>query len=149
MNEKARERALMLLNRRDYSRKMLIDKITEKGFTQGEAEEVADSLCALGFINDERYAGLVVRHYAAKGYGAQRIKQELFRRGIEKELWDGALAELPEADDRIESFIRTRLRGQEPSRENLQKIIAALQRRGYSWTEIEAAVEHIRENGED
>ena len=81
MNEEARERALRLLDKRDYSRKMLLDKLTEKGVAPADAEEVTDWLCSLGVVDDVRYAGLVVRHYAAKGYGERRIRDELYRRG--------------------------------------------------------------------
>jgi SOS response regulatory protein OraA/RecX len=36
----------------------------------------------LRLIDDERYAGLVARHYASKGYGLLRIREELYRRGV-------------------------------------------------------------------
>ena len=68
MNEDAKKRALAILEKRDVSRKMLLDKLTEKGASLPEAEEVADWLCGLGVVDDRRYAALVVRHYAGKGY---------------------------------------------------------------------------------
>ena len=101
MNDEAKQRALKILERRDVSRKMLLDKLTGKGISNTDAEEVADWLCGLGVVNDERFAGLVVRHYAAKGYGKRRICDELYRRGIDRELWDTALDELPETDDTV------------------------------------------------
>ncbi|MBQ2896431.1 MAG: regulatory protein RecX [Oscillospiraceae bacterium] len=144
MNEEAKSRALRILEKRDVSRKMLIDKLTEKGISPEDAEDVADWLTELRVIDDERYAGLVVRHYAAKGYGPRRIREELYHRGVPREYWDTALEELPEQDDTLIRFIRSRLRGAEPTDENLRKIINALQRRGHSWEDIHAAVEHIR-----
>ena len=112
MNDEARQRALKILERRDVSRKMLLDKLTEKGISNTDAEEVADWLCGLGVVNDERFAGLVVRHYAAKGYGKRRICDELYRRGIDRELWDAALDELPETDDTVDRLLGAKLRGQ-------------------------------------
>ena len=144
MNDEAKSRALKILEKRDVSRKMLIDKLTEKGISEADAEEVADWLTELRVIDDERYAGLVVRHYAAKGYGERRIKEELYHRGVPREYWESALEEMPEADDTLERFIRSRLRGAEPTQENLKKIINALLRRGHSWEDIHAAVEHVR-----
>ncbi len=73
----AKERALALLNRRDYSRAELIRKLTEKGASEAEATDAVDRLVELGFVDDARYAPILVRHYAAKGYGAQRVRQEL------------------------------------------------------------------------
>lgn len=140
MNDEAKQRALKILERCDVSRKMLLDKLTEKGISNTDAEEVADWLCGLGVVNDERYAGLVVRHYAAKGYGRRRIRDELYRRGINREFWDGALAELPETDDAVDRLLSARLRGA-VSPEALQRAQGYLLRRGYSWDEVCAATE--------
>ena len=74
---------------------------------------------------------MVVRHYAAKGYGAGRIRNELFRRGVPKELWDDALSEMPVQDDAIDKFVRSRLT--DPSdRAQIKKVTDGLVRRGYS-----------------
>lgn len=143
MNQEAKARALALLDKRDYSRKMLIDKICEKAISTADAEEVADWLCALRVVDDERYAGIVVRHFAAKGYGKKRIEQELYRRGIAKELWDEALEEMPEQDKALEKLLCTRLRG-DYSPENRKRAAAAAQRRGYSWDEVRSAMERLQ-----
>ena len=140
MNEEAKARALKILERRDVSRKMLLDKLTEKGVTDADAEEVADWLCGLGVVNDERFTGLVVRHYAAKGYGERRIREELYRRGIDRELWDAALEELTGSDERLDRLLGAKLRG-DTSPENLQRTQNYLLRRGYSWEDIREATE--------
>ena len=147
MNPQAKERALALLDRRDYSRKMLIDKLCEKAISTADAEEVADWLCSLGVVDDRRYAAIVVRHYAAKGYGERRIRDELYRRGIEKELWDEALEEMPEQDETIEKLLRSKLKG-DYSPENRKKAAAAAQRRGYGWEDIRAAMERLQSEDE-
>ena len=86
---------------------------------------------------------MVVRHYAGKGYGAGRIRQELQRRGVPRELWDEALTELTESDDKLDRFIASRLK--DPSdRAQVQKVSAALYRRGFSWEEIRAALARFR-----
>ena len=143
MNEEARTRALRLLDKRDYSRKMLTDKLTEKGISPSDAEETLDWLCSVGLVDDRRYAGLVVRHYAAKGYGERRVRDELYRRGVDKEFWEEALSEMPEQDNALDVLIRIKLGGKEPTRENLSRISAALQRRGYSYSEIRSALERL------
>ena len=50
-------------------------------------------------LDDEEYAGQIVRHYSAKGYGERRIREELYRRGIPREYWKDALAQQPETDE--------------------------------------------------
>ena len=147
MNPQAKERALALLDRRDYSRKMLIDKLCEKAISTADAEEVADWLCSLGVVDDGRYAAMVVRHYAAKGYGERRIREELSRRGIARELWDEALAEMPEQDEAIDRLLRNKLKG-DFSPESRKKAAAAAQRRGYGWDDIRAAMERLQSEDE-
>ena len=144
MNPDVKAHALRILDKRDVSRKMLLDKLIEKGASDEDAAEVADWLCGLGVVNDARFAGLVVRHYAAKGYGERRICDELYRRGIAKELWDEALEELPETDDAVLRLLRSRLRGEAAEGDALRRACAALQRRGYSWDEISRAVEQLK-----
>ena len=142
--EAAKQKALSLLDRRDYSRAELLRKLAEKGFDDTAAARAVDRLVELGFVDDARYAPIVVRHYAAKGYGAQRIRGELQRRGIPKELWDGALAEMPAQNETVDRLLRARLRGADLSdRDALRKATDALRRKGYGWDEITAAVERL------
>lgn len=140
MTEETKAKALAILDRRDVSRKMLTDKLTEKGVTPEEARECADWLCSIGVVNDERFAGLVVRHYARKGYGAQRIREELYRRGIDRELWDAAFEEMPEQDDTVYTLF-TRRMGSATDEKSVQRAAQFLLRRGFSWEEIRSAME--------
>lgn len=139
----AKSRALKIINARPMSRKEMRDRLIEKGEDPDNAEACADWLCEMGLINDESYAGSVVRHYAAKGYGMTRIRQELNRHGIPRELWDTALEQMPEQDDKIERFIRSRLTDPD-DRAQIKKISDALYRRGYSWDEIKKAINNVK-----
>ena len=149
LSEETRKKALALLNRRDMSVKEFTDKMTGKGVLPEEAAEAARWLLDLHALDDERYAGLVTRHYAAKGYGKRRIQQELYRRGVPRELWDSALDELPDSDDTLDRLLRSRLRSASPDRAELKKAADALSRRGYSWSEISAALERFKIDTED
>ena len=143
--EAAKRKALSLLDRRDYSRAELLQKLAEKGYEDAAATSAVDRLVELGFVDDARYAPIVVRHYAAKGYGAQRIRGELRRRGIPKELWDAAMAEMPAQDETVDRLLRARLKGADPDdHAALRRATDALLRRGYGWDEINAAVERLR-----
>ena len=145
----AKERAIAMLDRRDYSRRELLKKLIEKGEDPAEAEAVVDRLAEIGFVNDERYSKLVVRHYAAKGYGPGRVRQELQRRGIEKELWDEAMEQMPCQDDTIDRLLRSRLRSGSPDRGEIKKATDALARRGYGWDEIRSALERYNASIEE
>ena len=131
-------RALRIVNARPLSRRELYKKLVEKGESPQNAEECADWLCRMGLISDETYAASLVRHYAAKGYGETRVRQELNRHGIPRELWEDAMNEMPGQDDKLERFIRARLT--DPNdKAQIKKISDALFRRGYSWEQIRHA----------
>ena len=84
-----RERALRHLARRDHSRAELARKLA----AHGEADEV-DAVIArmgeLGLQSDSRYAEAFVRGKAAR-FGASRLRSELARRGIERDLIEQAI----------------------------------------------------------
>ncbi len=136
----ARAHALRLLGVRAMSRRELVDRLTEKGESQEDAAGAADYLESLGYLDDARYAGSVVRHYARKGYGAARIRQELFRRGVPRELWEAALEELPEDTETIDALVDRRLHGEKPDKKELKRLADMLLRRGFSWGEIKSAL---------
>ena len=135
----ARDRALELISRRLMSQKEVRDKLTQKGVDEDAADYSVNWLADHGFLNDESYAAAVARHYAAKGYGAGRVRSELSRRGVDRELWDGAVENMPETDGKLETFISARLK--DPTdRDQILKVSGALFRRGYSWEEIRTAL---------
>ena len=135
----ARNRAMELLSRRPMSEKELIDKLIRKGEDEETAADCARWLRENGFLNDESYAAAVARHYAAKGYGPGRVRAELSRRGVDRELWDDTIQAMPENTDKLDRFIAARLTDPE-DRDQVRKVSAALYRRGYSWEEIRSAL---------
>lgn len=140
-----RQQAAEMAGRRMLSQKELSDRLVKKGTDPQEAQETARWLADLGAVDDAAYAGVIVRHYAAMGYGPGRVRQELQRRGIPQELWDDALALLPEGEEAIERFIRSKCKGKPLDRETQRKLAAALQRRGFSWQEIRPVLNRLGE----
>ena len=143
-HSKLNERAVELLSARAMSRKELVDKLSapprrKKGEAEPDpellaaqreqlkaaAQQVADRMERLGLLNDREYGKAVARHYSAKGFGVRKIRDELYRRGVPRECWDDALSELPEPENggesKLDELVRKKLRGAEPTRENLKK----------------------------
>ena len=137
---RCRQRALRIIGARAMSVKELTDRLKEKGESPENAEDASAWLQEMHLLDDAQYAAMCVRHYAAKGYGKRRICDELYRRGIDRELWDAALDELPETDDTVDRLLGAKLRG-DVSPEGLQRAQGYLLRRGYSWDDIRAATE--------
>jgi len=127
--------------KRPHSEKELRDRLREKGVSEADIETVCALCVDYGFVNDAEYAGMIVRHYAAMGYGPGRIRQEFRRRGIPPALWDAAFTELPEGTEAIDRLLAQRLRGRDASdRKERDKAANALYRKGYSWNDIRAAL---------
>ena len=138
--EAVRRKALALLERRDYGTAELTEKLVEKGAERADAEDAAARMVEYGFINDENYAAMVARHYAAKGYGAARIREELRRRRLGRELWDAALDAVPDNSDAAYRLFAAKMRGASGP-DAARKASAALIRRGFGWDEVRAAME--------
>ena len=135
----AREKAAELIARQPMSQSGLKRRLKEKGASDAEAEDAAAWLTELGALDDESYARLLVRHYSAAGYGKARLRQKLYEKGVDREVWDAALEEAEAPDEKIDAFIQKKLRGAAPEPAEKRRLSAALQRRGFGWDEIRAA----------
>ena len=131
-----KEKALSLLARKPQSRKELEHKLREWEASEQETEVICDRLEELGYLNDAAYAAQIARHYSAKGYGERKLRDELYRRGISRELWEEALTEAQDPSQAIDAFLAKRFFGHTPNRQELKKASDALARRGYRWSEI-------------
>lgn len=136
-----KEKALNLLTRKPQSRRELERKLGEWEASEEECAAICDRMEELGYLNDASYAAMVVRHYSNKGFGEKKLRDELYRRGIPRDLWDEALAQAQDPSDAIDAFVAKKLAEKRPDRKELQKVSAALARRGYSWSDIRDALD--------
>ena len=143
-----RSRGANIVSSRMVSKKELTDRLERRGATEQEAADTAEWLEGLGALDDEAYASAVARHYARMGYGKLRVRQELQRRGIDRDLWDAALEELPDSAETIEALLQSRLRGRTPDRDEGRKLAAMLSRRGFTWQEIRPVLSRFLDGAE-
>lgn len=135
-----RERALELLSRKPQSRRELTRKLNEWGAGPEEADAVCDRMEELGYLNEAAYAARIVEVYSARGFGEKKLRDELYRRGVPREEWDEALARVEDSTQAIDDFLQKKLTGWTGDRKQLQKVTAALVRRGFSWSDIRDAL---------
>lgn len=135
-----RERALELLSRKPQSRRELTRKLNEWGAGPEEADAVCDRMEELGYLNEAAYAARIVEVYSARGFGEKKLRDELYRRGVPREEWDEALARVEDSTQAIDAFLQKKLTGWTGDRKQLQKVTAALARRGFSWSDIRDAL---------
>ena len=140
-NENFRSYALRVVTDTSKSRKMLLKLLEEKDCQPEQAEEIAGWLEEMGLLNDRQYAADVVELYVRKGCGKRKIRDELYRRGVPRELWDEALEQVGEEDSAaaIDAFLEKKLRGSHDPKD-VKRASDALARRGYHWPEISDAL---------
>ena len=131
-----KEKALSLLARKPQSRAELGRKLEQWGAGEEEREAICGRLEELGYLNDGQYAALVVRHYAARGYGEKKLRDELYRRGVPRALWEDALDQLEGPEGAIDAFLAKKLSGAPDDPRAVQRAADALARRGFSWSDI-------------
>ena len=138
---RAKEKALYLISGRDYSKKQLMDKI-KKDSSEETAEEVCERIEELGLVNDENYARRLAHDLIyLKKLSVRGAKYKLMEKGIDRELCDEILEEF-EVDpvEQLTELIERKYADKLDDEKGRRRTIAALQRLGYSWSDIKSAL---------
>ena len=144
--EEAKDKALRLLEFRSHSEKELSDKLKRAGAKEFDIEEVLEFCRNYGFVNDRQYALSKARDLKnLKKYGNQRIKAELYSKGIQSEYVEEAIDELGDDEDNmLMPLVEKKLRG-DFAKKNIDKCIRYFLYRGYNFSDIKNCIEKIRE----
>ena len=136
---RAYQRALYLLDYRDYSAKEMYDKLIDTYKSEKLCGAVLEKLKGAGLIDDVRYAGNMARKLViSKRFGRRRALRELTMKGIDRFTAEDALEEY----DEMFSENLTDM----SDRKNIEKVKSALVRYGYSFDEINRTVREYFEN---
>ena len=122
-----RVRAAYMISSRPLSRKELSKKLREKGSVEADA-------------------AMLVHHYGGMGYGEAKIRDELYRRGVPRELWEDALSKSPDAQEAIARVIAQKTKGRVRDEKGRKRLSDMLLRRGFAWRDVRAAIAQISEN---
>ena len=136
----AKARAVRIISATNVSKKDLERRLVQKGETSELASEAVQWLTELNLLDDLETARQLAQSAARKGYGAARIRQILYQKGIDRQLWDEAMEELPEPDDAIDRFLQSRFKGEKPDERETKRAVDALLRRGHRWADIRSAM---------
>ena len=145
---KAFNKCADLLSRRDHSVKELRDKLL-RTVDEASADQAIEKFTEMGYLDDAKFGKALAEHlYSVKNYSDSHVKQELYKRGINRdiinEIIDGAQA------DSVQSVI-TIVTKKYLNKLNIEggreKVIAAMMRKGFSYSDIKSALDKV-ENGE-
>lgn len=134
----ARAYAFRLLNMRAQTTAGLRKKILGKGFPEDAANQIVAQLEERGFLNDATYAQqFVTERSRLKKHGAARIRMDLLKKGVRREVIEEALQKMLQPDESLEAA-RALARKQwkktmrEPDKQKRRKrLFDFLIRRGY------------------
>jgi len=143
----ARQIVLRQLAMAPRSRKQLADKLRQRGCADDVVERVLDRMTEVGLIDDEAYAGMLVRsQQASRGLAKRALARELRTKGVDDETAKATLDQIdPEAErDRAAQLVAKKLRSMHGLEPLVQKrrLAGMLARKGYP-AELSMAV--IRE----
>ena len=137
---RAREKALYLLEHRSHSKRELTEKIARTAASQEAPQAAADRLEEMGLLDDRAFAENYARElFVRKRFGPLRVRQELSRKGIDRELIDQVMAPYLEEDAGEENMALVLAKRYPLWREDektRRRAVAALQRMGYSYGKI-------------
>lgn len=133
--------ALDLLSIRSHSQKELIVKLRRK-YSQNAAEAAAEKAAELGLIDDEAFAEMYARELIErKKYGISRVKNELKLKGISSHIIESVLFSLDiDSKESIISLVERKYSRKLSNEKGRRQVIAALQRLGYSYSDIKSAL---------
>ena len=87
-------RVVAMLNAGDKSERQLRDRLDEKGFSPEAIDEAIASAKSCGFIDDRRYAEVLVRSRISQGRGIKGIERELEQNNISLDILDEDSAQM-------------------------------------------------------
>ena len=145
VRSETRVRAANMISARPLSRKELLKRLREKGALEADAEGAADWLEEIGALNDADYAAMLVRHYGGMGYGEAKLRDELYRRGVPRELWADALSKSADTKETILRVIAQKTKGRALDEKGRRRLSDMLLRRGFAWRDVRAALAEIGE----
>lgn len=145
---RAKQRAFWYLNGRDYSEKALYDKLC--GNFSPKAAAFAVSVCKeKGFLDDERYAKRLIKSLGEKNLSRRGIETKLYLKGVPKGIIERTLGDenLFETEvQRAKSLINSKYKNKLSDENSIRKTVQALQRRGFSYSDIKKALDGILED---
>ncbi len=148
--KRAKSRAMWYLSRSDCSRKKLIEKLM-RSFPEYACISAADRMEELGFIDDESYARRKFeRIIAEKKVSVCVARQLLKQEGIASEIID-LITEEVEIDpiEPIVALINKRYKTKLGDKQQNDKVISALMRKGHRFCDIKEALSRFDINSEN
>ncbi len=145
--------ALRLLELRGRSVKDVRDKLRVKGASPADVDLVIDDLLLLGLLDDEKFArDWIENRQHFRPTGVVRLRQELFAKGIDREIVDQAIREYKSYADEFPAALdlarrKMKLYSKLDADTARRRLAGFLARRGYETSIVSKVLkELLKEN---
>lgn len=138
--KKALNKCADLLSRRDHSVKEMKMKL-QRTVDSKSAQKAIDRYIEAGYLDDERFCRSLVEYLINnKKYSENHIRQECYKRGISSDIINNVLEDFYiDNVDTIAALIQSKYLSKLQQKNGTQKVIAALMRKGFSYSDIKSA----------
>lgn len=148
-SRRAKSKAVELLSYREHSSSELKRKLLRTA-TEEDADAAVARMQELGMVDDESFA----RRYAhelseVKLYGYMRVKQELMKKGLPREMIEQALEELPDQRELLTRYITQKRITLTGTRSDRDKLARKLISRGFSWDDVSSVLSEFEVTNEE
>lgn len=141
---KAYQKADRYIGFKMRTEKEVRNKLIEEGYSDEITERVIASMLKYKYIDDMSYAIMYAKDCRKlKKWGPERIKAELYKKGVNPEYIENALSESDTEDttEIIETLLEKRIRNTPIDLKEKQKHINFLLRRGFKYDDIKNVIE--------
>jgi regulatory protein len=150
----ANEVALTYISYKARTEQEVRRKLARKEFDEVVADRTVARLYEIGYLDDGSYArSFVEGRFRNKGYGPQRLRRDLQKRGVAARHIDAALAEVLEDEEVLDAARAhaekrwARLARESDPYKRRKKLTDYLLRRGFAYETIRRVVEEVEAEG--
>ena len=143
--KRAKSRALWYLSRGDLSEKSLFEKLVRGGFSETASRDAVERMKELGLVNDYMYAKRLADYLSNTGISNREIQFKLTQKGIDRDIARELSKSENDEIDKIKYLIEHKYKNKLDGESNIQKVFAALVRKGFSYSDVKAALRDYSE----
>ncbi len=145
--KKALNKCADLLSRREHSVKELKTKLL-RTVDEISADKAINRYLEAGYLDDEHFCESLVEYlFNVKKYSTAHVRQECYKRGVDSDIIRRVIDDFEmDNTDTIVELITKKYSSKLEQENGREKVIAALQRKGFSYSDIKSAFYRLEED---
>ena len=138
---RAKNRGMWFLDHADYSEKKLYEKIVAGGISNAAAARAIARIKELGLLDDKKLASRLAEQMSEGNISKREAYAKLYQKGIPANVIKSVLEETDFDElSQVEAVIQKKYRSKMSDKDNIQKVYAALIRKGFSYSAVRDAI---------